>query len=216
MIIHLQRMTFDLETLARIKLHDCLEFPKELDLQPYLYRQAPCHYSLKGVIIHSGNADAGHYYSLVKLDRWFKFDDSMVTEFSGDFNKECFGGNYEYGDFDHKSSKNAYILIYERVTEKEVRKVDDSEMRDMVLRDNDLFSRESRFYSRDFTHFLTSIISSHYIPSAVLHNINIKSTCYEGILPPKTQLMIQNVLQLIRRFLHLSKQLEKETSEMLC
>lgn len=72
-------------------------------------------YLLKGVIIHTGNPDGGHYYSLRKLGgKWYKFDDSLVSEFRGDFNKECYGGDYDYGDYHVKSSKNAYILVYER------------------------------------------------------------------------------------------------------
>ena len=79
-----------------------------------MYQEDNSHrYLLKGVIIHTGNPDGGHYYSLVKLDNiWYKFDDSHVSEFKSDFNKECYGGDYDYGDFHVKSSKNAYILVY--------------------------------------------------------------------------------------------------------
>ena len=49
---------------------------------------------LKGIIVHSGTADVGHYYTILKKDNgWVKFDDSRVTSFSQIlFDEECFGG----------------------------------------------------------------------------------------------------------------------------
>ena len=52
-------------------------------------------YQLVGIIVHSGTAEGGHYYSLVKLgDSWFTFDDSRVSEFKiSNLRNECFGGS---------------------------------------------------------------------------------------------------------------------------
>jgi ubiquitin carboxyl-terminal hydrolase 9/13 len=38
-------------------------------------------YNLKGVVIHSGNSEGGHYYSLIKTEKygWLKFNDQTVT-----------------------------------------------------------------------------------------------------------------------------------------
>lgn len=41
-------------------------------------------YRLKGVVIHTGTSEGGHYYSLIKdnrKDRWLKFNDQNVMEF---------------------------------------------------------------------------------------------------------------------------------------
>ena len=58
-------------------------------------------YQLVGVLVHSGSANSGHYYSYIKErkefvgddnQRWLEFNDTNVTEF--DKNKlaqECFG-----------------------------------------------------------------------------------------------------------------------------
>ncbi|XP_015755638.1 PREDICTED: ubiquitin carboxyl-terminal hydrolase 24-like [Acropora digitifera] len=70
-------------------------------------------YELVGVIVHSGQANAGHYYSFIK-DRnvvngcktsckWFKFNDIIVEEF--DMNEvtleaQCFGGTYKANVYD--------------------------------------------------------------------------------------------------------------------
>lgn len=52
-------------------------------------------YKLKGVVVHKGTAQYGHYYSLInhKQDKWIKFNDSIIEDF--DIRKlslECFGG----------------------------------------------------------------------------------------------------------------------------
>lgn len=71
-------------------------------------------YKLKGVVVHNGTADRGHYWSYVrdsdssdnglladdpaedwKSERWYQFNDSSVSEFymSPDvLESECFGG----------------------------------------------------------------------------------------------------------------------------
>ena len=63
-------------------------------------------YKLVGVVIHRGNADYGHYTSVINVNRedpnserddlnsdfWLNFDDSSVTTFDmKDFEDECFG-----------------------------------------------------------------------------------------------------------------------------
>ncbi len=100
-------------------------------------------YKLVGVVVHSGNAEAGHYYSYINVarhecegdpnylkteaDKWVEFNDSTIREFT--FNQieaECFGGSQEdisnnYMDDNSElarliggRSKSAYMLIYER------------------------------------------------------------------------------------------------------
>ena len=100
-------------------------------------------YKLVGVVVHNGNAEAGHYYSYINIqrsdwensdaylktdqDRWVEFNDSIIREFN--FQKlesECFGGSQEdvgmsemedigeYSKLISGRSKSAYLLIYER------------------------------------------------------------------------------------------------------
>lgn len=56
--------------------------------------------------MHSGQANEGHYYSLIKdsnsnsSSSWLKFDDSRVTPFSSSqIEEETFGGRHEYSDW---------------------------------------------------------------------------------------------------------------------
>lgn len=107
LIVHLQRIIFSYETYERIKIHTALSFPNSLNLHRYVMvpegkdreREPPseeeCAYELKGIIIHSGHAESGHYYSLIRdhTGGWFKFDDSRVTSFnSGELSQESYGG----------------------------------------------------------------------------------------------------------------------------
>lgn len=80
--------------------------------------------NLKGIIVHSGSADVGHYYSILPDGKtWHKFDDSRVTIFGqSGFESECYGGNWtteEWGGFG--SSANAYVLVYEKVVKNPIR-----------------------------------------------------------------------------------------------
>ena len=91
-------------------------------------------YRLRGVVIHKGIAQGGHYYSLGRVPdneddggdgKWYKFDDESVTPFPvSKLGDEAFGG-YETRSYgrqwnnngmqEHKVEKmhNATILFYE-------------------------------------------------------------------------------------------------------
>jgi hypothetical protein len=78
---------------------------------------------LKGIIIHSGTPDVGHYYTIIKRDsNWIKYDDSRASLFSSmSFDEECYGGSWvadEWGGFG--SSKNAYVLVYEKEYKRDI------------------------------------------------------------------------------------------------
>ena len=95
-------------------------------------------YELAGVLVHSGSADSGHYYSFIKerqqsnQNRWLEFNDTHVREFDiKNLGIECFGGNQDVGgakankglldDFSPADARqfercrNAYLLFYERI-----------------------------------------------------------------------------------------------------
>lgn len=68
-------------------------------------------YTLCGILIHSGSAETGHYYSYIQSEKkWYEFNDRIVTEINlvDKIKCECFGG----GD---SKSRNAYMLFYEKV-----------------------------------------------------------------------------------------------------
>uniref|UniRef100_A0A8C4R0F6 ubiquitinyl hydrolase 1 n=1 Tax=Eptatretus burgeri TaxID=7764 RepID=A0A8C4R0F6_EPTBU len=95
-------------------------------------------FDLVGVVVHSGQAHAGHYYSFIKDRRstdtatrsnlrgpWLKFNDTSVEEFSmndSSLEYECFGGEYYAQGNEMSPSQpevrrkfwNAYLLFYQR------------------------------------------------------------------------------------------------------
>ncbi|EAR94410.2 ubiquitin carboxy-terminal hydrolase (macronuclear) [Tetrahymena thermophila SB210] len=151
LIVHLKRIIFDLESLQNIKVNTRLEFPENLDLEPYtkegleareqgnkqnLKEKQNYEYKLAGVVVHTGTAEYGHYYSYIDFLRqkehisqqmkesWLEFNDSRVRDFSiKNIENECFGGHntdwddssFNFGWFRNRdNSKNAYILVYEK------------------------------------------------------------------------------------------------------
>lgn len=57
-------------------------------------------FKLKGIVVHSGTADSGHYYSFIKDyksengEKWYEFNDNIVRDFDlADLSNECFGGD---------------------------------------------------------------------------------------------------------------------------
>ncbi|XP_012528213.1 probable ubiquitin carboxyl-terminal hydrolase FAF-X isoform X2 [Monomorium pharaonis] len=152
--IQLKRFEYDFERVCAIKFNDYFEFPRDLDMEPYTvsglaklegevidcdYEEAikgTCtKYQLTGIVVHSGQASGGHYYSYIlhRLNdgtaRWYKFDDGDVTECKMEEEEEmksqCFGGDYLGEVFDHMLKRmsyrkqkrwwNAYMLFYTRL-----------------------------------------------------------------------------------------------------
>ncbi|NXW96934.1 UBP24 hydrolase, partial [Larus smithsonianus] len=164
LVIHLMRFGFDWESGRSIKYDEQIRFPWMLNMEPYtvsgMARQdsssevgdngrntdqggggsprkkvAPTeNYELVGVIVHSGQAHAGHYYSFIKDRRgcgkgkWYKFNDTVVEEFDltdETLEYECFGGEYRPKVYDQSNPYpdvrrrywNAYMLFYQRVSD---------------------------------------------------------------------------------------------------
>ncbi|XP_024995445.1 ubiquitin carboxyl-terminal hydrolase 20-like [Cynara cardunculus var. scolymus] len=100
---HLKRFKNDGSYVEKIDKH--VEFPLELDLQPYTCgRQSnneDLKYELNAVVVHAAfTSSCGHYYCYIRSapDTWYKFDDSKVTSVS----EACV------------LSEEAYILFYAR------------------------------------------------------------------------------------------------------
>ncbi len=83
------------------------------------------------MVIHSGTAQGGHYYSYIKVkngtngekDVWLEFNDTTVREFpyASKFEESCFGGKREskksnsaFGSWGYEKSSSAYVCFYER------------------------------------------------------------------------------------------------------
>jgi ubiquitin carboxyl-terminal hydrolase 7 len=135
-VLHLQlkRFEYDFQRDAMMKVNDRYEFPEVFDASPYLDETAdksePYIYHLHGVLVHSGDLNAGHYYAFLKPDKngqFFRFDDDRVTRatkreaiddnFGGDYqsvNGVQKGQNPYTRQWSTKRSNNAYMLVYIR------------------------------------------------------------------------------------------------------
>eukprot|EP00090_Calanus_glacialis_P047045 TRINITY_DN9530_c0_g1_i3.p1 TRINITY_DN9530_c0_g1~~TRINITY_DN9530_c0_g1_i3.p1 ORF type:complete len:2633 (-),score=502.34 TRINITY_DN9530_c0_g1_i3:271-7929(-) len=160
LVIQLKRFHYDWETNRALKFDDFFEFPWVLDMGPYTaegisaqedrdnfqsklspglnlntsLKDVTNNYDLVGVTVHSGQANAGHYYSFIKdrrgnsvtnanKNKWFKFNDTTVEGFEmtdENLEAECFGGKFKVKKKEGSSLPeerqrywNGYILVYE-------------------------------------------------------------------------------------------------------
>ena len=132
LIFHLKRFDYDLMTGMRNKINEYFEFPRELDMAIYnidylkdpQQKPKPDRFTLVGVLVHSGNAEAGHYYSYIRErphsgDSWIEFNDSEVSHFDPtNIKDQCFGGWTEqpYAGVHYPKTWSAYMLFYQRVS----------------------------------------------------------------------------------------------------
>ena len=60
----------------RLKINSKFEFPFE----NFEFCEGQF-YNLKGIIVHQGLSDVGHYFSLIKIkEKWYEFNDTYVDE----------------------------------------------------------------------------------------------------------------------------------------
>ncbi|KAJ5310627.1 uncharacterized protein N7443_003088 [Penicillium atrosanguineum] len=138
LIFHLKRFDFDMVSLTRSKINDEFQFPDRIDMTPYKVEHLsdpeahiePDIFELVGVLIHTGTAESGHYYSYTRerpssgtSTSWVEFNDSDVSSFDpATIADQCFGGpSGTMGGQMHKVW-NAYMLFYQRVSTMEASK----------------------------------------------------------------------------------------------
>ena len=94
--IQLKRFEYDLR-YGHYKVTDHFSFPEKINISTLMDNandECNFDYELKGVVLHSGSVDAGHYISLVKINgEWYKFNDGCVSQFTAaELEHEAFGG----------------------------------------------------------------------------------------------------------------------------
>ncbi|KAI1326375.1 hypothetical protein F5Y16DRAFT_375096 [Xylariaceae sp. FL0255] len=133
LIFHLKRFDFNLRLLQRSKINDYFAFPSKIDMQPYTVgylsdpsqTKSPDIFELVGILVHSGTAETGHYYSFIRERptgydpaSWVEFNDETVTSWDPKLMESaCFGGAdprpYDNGTI-YEKVYSAYMLFYQR------------------------------------------------------------------------------------------------------
>lgn len=109
----------------------------EIENEPLKYPKEYYEFSLSGIVVHSGTADSGHYYSFIKdrehpeTGKWYEMNDHIVRDFDpNDIPSECFGGEDVFQGYNMMQMKtmkwrNAYLLLYERKVPVDIGNSDD-------------------------------------------------------------------------------------------
>jgi ubiquitin C-terminal hydrolase len=126
LIVQLQRFEYNIALGQREKLHDRFVFPFEFDLLPVTEdEEMEQIYELVGIIVHSGFATGGHYFSYIRVnDEWTTFDDCSVDSADRDaLIESCAGGQFSTSltdtyrtitMIDEPNTTSAYILFYRK------------------------------------------------------------------------------------------------------
>ena len=138
LILHLKRFDFDLRTMQRSKVNDYFEFPMTLDMSAYKveYLSDPQSsvpediFELVGVLVHTGTAESGHYYSYIRerpvagamhSHKWVHYNDCEVQYWDpANIPMQCFGGTEPWAQprepqpIHVPKSYSAYMLFYQR------------------------------------------------------------------------------------------------------
>ena len=132
-------------------------------------------YSLSGIIIHSGQATAGHYYTFIRRTdgSWEECNDLKISpwDMHSRMEADCYGGADDYSSSNYtfysqgNSSKSAYMLIYkQRNSEKTVHRITDlsqfvpKSLGESIRLDNDIIEKIRRVYDPSYLNFLADLI----------------------------------------------------------
>lgn len=198
LIIHMRRFEFNFEHMRRMKVNDLCDFPLSLDMEPYtkqglghsdsqpleaeakdLHPPSYFKYELVGVLVHTGTADSGHYYSFIKdrstpAGQWYQFNDQSVDPWNrANLAFECFGGYETVMQYDTTYQKqmprqrermnNAYMLVYERMASKDAEEMApyrNEMLCQLIWSENERFWRDKYLFDDQYFSFMASFGSS--------------------------------------------------------
>ncbi|TAQ90895.1 hypothetical protein B7494_g771 [Chlorociboria aeruginascens] len=217
LIFHLKRFDFNLRTLQRSKINEYFSFPRKIDMRPYKVEhlmETPDEspedlFELVGILVHSGTAESGHYYSFIRerpstseKENWVEFNDDSVTPWDSTcMEGACFGGPDYRGPIDNTSmqyekSYSAYMLFYQRSsvlamqeqsllqskTPSPVRLPLDQGLSNYIVDENELLMRKHCLYDPSHAPFVLKIFQN-------MKHIN-KGKCGESHSLEKKALMV--------------------------
>jgi ubiquitin carboxyl-terminal hydrolase 34 len=196
LIFHLKRFDFDLRTMQRSKINDHFQFPNTIDMMPYgidhlsdTEKEAPSDmFELVGVLVHSGTAETGHYYSYIRErpsdsssepPNWIEFNDADVTYFDAEqMSGYCFGGPENFclpndpSGYTFQKVYSAYMLFYQRSSSLAEEQVTQQglgltapikfdvrdELSEEIVQNNDSLLRRYCLFDTNHTKFVTKLL----------------------------------------------------------
>lgn len=198
LIFHLKRFEYAFDIGKRIKVNDWFQFPREIDLFPYTMGHIEMQekkikrpkeeteeiYELVGVLVHTGTAESGHYYSYIRDPRprdsvpdpkvqWYEFNDSEVKPWRiEELDHWCCGGHeltYDPTFYPEPPLKSysAYMLFYRKRPKalslpQAVPAVElpPPSLKAQVQRYNDYFIRRYVIFGEDLSAFVAKLLRS--------------------------------------------------------
>ncbi|CAD8188515.1 unnamed protein product [Paramecium pentaurelia] len=233
-IFHLKRFEFDINTNTRSKINDYCEFPLEINMFQWTRDNIVEHkqlndfteykYVLKGVLVHTGSAEGGHYFSYIKdhKDEWFEFNDKLITHFDvQNLREKCFGGN-QNNEWGIQNSKNAYMLFYEKQCvmkenkqnhiEIEIEDVSENKqiLREQIIKENTKYIENKLFNAQEYVNFVKTLVQSgmkNYQFETSLELLQLFTTfTFSQFLKNKDIFQFKNNLKVLNNFYNQNNQ----------
>jgi hypothetical protein len=164
LIVQLKRFDFSIAKRARTKLDQTYEFEDKLDLRGFIDNAATeTRYFLKGVVVHQGEADVGHYLSYVReedSDSWICLNDTGIQRVTTDVMRKDANGTPE--------GSSAYLLFYECANAKSFELPEalgpvDETGKAEIQNDNHRLAIDAVYLSPAFAEFVLTLMSSYGI-----------------------------------------------------
>ena len=169
----LNRFEFDYDKMLKKKINNYCELPKKIDMTSFydgVEVDSDLTFDLTGMIIHKGNSEFGHYYSIIKdeeLNKWILFNDNEIMEFDEEYIKEeAFGNKDENGPTDAPS---AYVLFYKRggsdkkvkETIKSIKDIKDQNTYEYISYENDKSKISQIYFTNEFKSFMEDFVINY-------------------------------------------------------
>lgn len=214
-------------TMMRSKINDEFRFPQRIDMTPFKVEYLsdsdasvePDVFELVGVLVHTGTAESGHYYSYIRerpttdtRPSWVEFNDSDVSRFDPcTIADQCFGGHGEsghsMGGVHINKVWNAYMLFYQRVSKIEnlrlaykpakhgvpVRVPVPTSHHNHIAMENELFIRSYSLMDPYYTFFVQNLLQSlHSTPSDYAGRKNLELSSIDVGMDTFEQIVARN------------------------
>jgi hypothetical protein len=118
----LKRFQYNITDQQRSKVHDIFEFPFEYDFGHLYENQIKTHYILQGIVVHTGEAQLGHFFSFIRQKEiWLKCNDMIISQVSMNEVKSISYGQskastvllfFKRNDFDEEIHRNISLNYF--------------------------------------------------------------------------------------------------------